>query len=186
MHRANEITLRRLSVVAAVCAALGLASVSCKTPNDPSQLVTDVRAINSCGAAVDVFLDGTKQFSLDDGYYQTIQGVSQGSHQFAAKKKGTEVLVASTTIMIYALQVYEFDIVGPSSIKVINAFGETIRISLDGTQKVNLEKDASYSLTGITFGVHGLSAAKDSDGTVVASTNIDVQEVKEYTWTIDQ
>jgi len=178
--------LGRLMAIGAACAVLLLASAGCKTPNDPDQLVTDVVAVNSCGAAVDVFMDGVKQFSLDDGYHQTIQGVNRGSHQFAAKRKGTEVVVASTTLTISVYQVYQFDIVGPSSIKVVNAYGETIRISLDGTHKFNLEKDASYSLSEITFGVHGVSAVRDSDGAVVASANIDVQEVKEYVWTVSK
>lgn len=178
--------LGRLSAVAAACAALLLVFAACKTPNDPDQLVTDVIAVNSCGAAVDVLLDGTKQFSLDDGYHQTILGVTRGQHQFQAKRKGTEVVVATATVTIYPYQLFQFDIVGPSAIKVANAYGETIRISLDGTHKVNLEKDASYSLAQITFGAHSLSAARDSDSAVIASTNIDVQEVKEYTWTVSK
>jgi hypothetical protein len=179
----HKVLAGRLAAAAALAAALGLASAACKTPNDPNLLVSDVLAVNSCGAAVDVFMDGTKQFSLDDGYHLTIQGVSRGSHQFTAKKKGTEMLVASATIAISGVMLYEFDIVGPSAIVVANRAGENVRISLDGADRVELSDGTDATLSAITFGVHDL-VAKSGAGAVLDSISINVQEVRQYDWTV--
>ena len=65
-----------------------------------------------------------------------------------------------------------------------NEFGETLKISADGTYQFDLDNKSSNAITKITFGVHSLSAAKKSDSAVVATTSIDVEEVKEYKWTI--
>jgi hypothetical protein len=94
------------------------------------------------------------------------------------------ILVSSATLTIDPNKSYEYDIESPCAVNVTNEFGETLKISADGTYQFDLTDKSSNAVTKIPFGVHTLSAAKKSDGTVVATTSIDVQEVKEYKWTI--
>lgn len=184
MPRFDRNGIKRAPGIVASLGALVFSFISCTSPNNPDQLVTDVIVVNSCGAAVDVFVDGALRLSIENNYHQTLSGISRGSHLFEAKKKGTEIMVTSTTISIYPYQTYEFDIVGPCVVIVANEFGETLKISFDGANLFNLADNSSSAITQVTFGVHSLSAAKGSDSAVVATTNIDVQDVKDYQWTI--
>jgi hypothetical protein len=184
MPRFHKKEIKRARGIVALLGALMFSFISCTTPNNPDQLVTDVIAVNSCGAAVDVFMDGTFQFSIENNYHQTIYGVSQGSHLFEAKKKGTEILVSSATLTISPYQTYEYDIIGPCAVTVTNEFGETLQIFSDETYQFDLYDNSSIAIAQVAFGVHSLSAAKKSDSAVVATTSIDFQEIKEYKWII--
>lgn len=172
---------------AGVAALLGIflfTFMSCKSPSGPDDLTADVTVNNGCGVAADVFMDGTFKVSVENGSNKVIGDVTKGVHLFEAKKAGTAMLVFSGTLDIDPSYNYVLVIEGPSTIVVNNKYGETLQITMDGTVLGDLEDESSKTISKVTLGVHSLKAAKKSDSTVVASTSIDVNEVKEYTWTI--
>jgi hypothetical protein len=184
MPRFNKKEIKFATRIVVLLGALLFSFISCTSPNSPNNQTTDVTVANLCGTVVDIFMDGSLQLSLENDHYATISNVSRGSHLFEAKKKGTQILVSSATITIDPNQTYEYDIESPCAINVTNEYGETLKISADGTYQFDLDNKSSNAITKIPFGVHSLSAAKKSDSAVVATTSIDVQEVKEYKWTI--
>jgi hypothetical protein len=159
--------------------------MSCKSPSSPEEnLTTTVTLNNVSGTTADVFMDGTFKVSIDNQYSGDIENVTAGSHLFEAKKTGTEILILTASMDIDTGYTYTLIIEGPSTITVTNEYGETLQLTMDGTSWTDLEDQTKATLNKVPFGVHNLAAAKKSDGTEVASTTIDVEEVKEYSWTI--
>jgi len=159
--------------------------MSCKSPSSPEEnLTTTVTVNNVSGMTVDVFMDGTFKVSINNENSGDIENVTAGSHLFDAKKTGTEMLVFSATMDIDPGYNYTLVIEGPSTVTVTNNYGETLQLTVDGTSWTDLDDQSKATLNKVPFGVHNLVAAKKSDSTIVASTSIDVEEVKDYGWTI--
>jgi hypothetical protein len=176
---------KRAVGIAALLGIFLFSFMSCKSPSSPEEnLTTKVTVNNGSGTTADVFMDGTFKVSIDNGSSADIENVTPGSHLFDAKKTGTEILVFSATMDIDTSYNYTLVIEGPSTITINNEYGETLQITADGTSMGDLNDKASATLTKVPFGVHNLVAAKKSDSTIVASTSIDVEEVKDYGWTI--
>jgi len=82
-------------------------SGSCKSPNSSNErLTTEVTVYNTCGAVVDVSMDGIFQVSIAIDSYEIIRNVVKGSRLFEAKTTGTGIAVYSVTIDIVTSQIY--------------------------------------------------------------------------------
>ena len=160
-------------------------SGSCKSPNSSNErLTTQVTVYNTCGAAVDVSMDGNLQVSIAIDSIEIIRNVVKGSHLFEAKTTGTGIAVYSVTIDVVTNQLYSLVIEGPGKINVVNQYGETLKIYGDDTYLFDLDNAATKAITGVTFGTHAFKATKKSDGTTAASTSFSIVDAREYAWTI--
>jgi len=168
-------------------ALLGLVLIvtpHCKNTTDPDTLA-DIVAQNLCGAGVDVFLDGAFQFTVEHASDETISGVSFGTYQLEAKKKGTEILVFSGPIECTQSLKYIWVIEGPSKIVVGNAYGEAIDIYMNGVYAGEVPKDATREIPNIGFGTHELAAARTRDGVQIEKVTIEIEDVAIYQWLIE-
>jgi hypothetical protein len=175
---------RSLTAIALLCIFL-LASAGCKNPEGPdSDVMANLFISNECGVAIDVFMDGDFQFSIEFLYYEVIQNVSRGVYEIAAKKKGTEDFVSTNSVDVSTSGDYWVTILSPASLKVINDYGQTLNIYTNGSYQGELDDKESQVFTNVPYGTHVLEAAKKSDNSLVAAADIEIVENKEYTWTI--
>ncbi len=162
-----------------------LALIGCKNPGGPdAEIKANIFISNECGVAIDVFLDGNFQFSIEFLYYEVIQDVSQGVYEIVVRKKGTEYPVSSDFITVNTSGDYWVTILSPATLKVINEYGQTLDIYTNGHYQGELEDQESQIFTNMPYGEHILEAAKTADNTLVESLILEVIENKEYTWTI--
>lgn len=159
-------------------------SISCKSPESAEDIVANIFVSNECGLAIDVYMDGVFQFSVEFLYYEVIQNVSGGVYEIVAKKKDTEEIISFTSIDINASGEYWVSILFEASITITNEYGETLNIYTNGSLQGELADEESQTFTDVPYGEHVLEASKTSDNTLVASTVINVLEAKEYTWVI--
>ncbi|MFZ2054674.1 MAG: hypothetical protein WAU81_10805 [Candidatus Aminicenantales bacterium] len=172
----------------AICLGiLALALINCKNPtstdNDEQPYIT-VR--NSCGIALDIYMDSAFQFYLENDEYYYIENVPTGSHFLEAKRKGTEILVKSQTAEIEANYGYTWTISSNAALKITNNYGETLDIYGDGTYQSDLTDQTDLLIPSIPYGEHLLEAKKQGGTTVVASTTVSIYEDTTYTWTIQK
>jgi hypothetical protein len=158
--------------------------VSCKSPESPEEVIATIYVSNECGIAIDVYMDGAYQFSVEFLYYDSIQDLPAGTYEIVAKEKDTEEVLHTETIDIDASGDYWVNVLYDASIKIINEYGEALYIYTNGSLQGELGDGKSQVFTNVPFGEHALEASKASDNTFVASTTINVEEEKEYTWTI--
>ncbi len=175
----------RNAAILTVTGILLLCLMNCNNSTTPENdyVEANVIVINECGLAADVHLDGIFQFSLDNGNNGTIERVVQGTHTFEAYVTGTETLVSSETYEIADGNDYYWTIDGPSTITITNGYGQALQIYVDGVYLGDIGDTETQSITKVSFGVYTLEAI-DSNSIIVASTIIEVNEVKEYFWTI--
>jgi subtilisin family serine protease len=161
--------------------------VTCKNPAGPDedqQPYITVR--NSCGIALDIYMDGTFQFYLENNEYYYIENVIPGTHLLEAKKKDTNILVKSQTAEIQENYGYTWTISSNAALKITNNYGETLDIYGDGTFQSALPDQTDLLLGSISYGEHTVEAKKQGGTTVVASTTIEVIEDITYEWIIQK
>jgi len=162
------------------------ALTSCKSPTGiDSNFKATITVTNLCGATVEIHMDENLLFTVANGFEQVIDNIVEGSHLMEAFKAGTNMLVATEAINISTSDDYWWEIFGPSRIIVMNKYGETLRIIVNGSYLGDLDDTYSEGITKVTFGEHKLDAIK-SDDEVAASITIDVTEVKDYFWSIQK
>jgi len=177
--------LGRAAGIVSVLAILALTCATCKSNSNPDEgLAANILVTNSCGKTVDVFMDGTLQFKVDTGLTSTISTVPAGSHLVVAKVTETETVVHSETLEIALGYDYAFSVYGPSTITVTNSYSEILKITMDETYVGDIGIGLTQTIRRVKFGEHKLKAAKQSDGSDVATATIDVSEIKDYVWTI--
>lgn len=140
---------------------------------------------NQYGKTLDIYMDGVFQFTLYHGDDDTIGDVSHDEHYMEAKRKGTSTVVASTEIDVVSDVDYSWYIDDPPDINVINDYGRTLKIYMDGSYMFELVDEEDRWIVDVSFGERFLKAVKASDDTEVASITIDVTENTDYTWTIE-
>jgi hypothetical protein len=158
--------------------------ISCKSPESPEEITASVYVSNECGIAIDVFMDGVHQFSVEFLYYNVIQDLPAGAYEIVAKEKDAEDVLHTEIVDIDASGDYWVNVLYDASLKIINEYGETLNIYTNGSLQGELENGKSQVFTNVPYGDHSLEASKASDNTLVASTVMSVVEEKEYTWTI--
>lgn len=161
-------------------------SVNCKNPTSPDDGTSQatVIVINDCGIALDIYMDGNFQFSVEYSNTNTIRNVSLGLHEFVAKNKGTELVIMSISVEIQKSIDFEWTIESSASLTISNEYGETLSIYGDGSLLDDMDSPGILIVQNILLGEHLLEAKRPSDGTIVASITFDFAENKEYFWTI--
>lgn len=165
-----------------------LVSISCKSPTGPNAgtSVINITVSNECGVAVDVYMDGNFQFSIENLGNNILVNVSLGVHELEAKKKGTETLVVSFSVDIYETKEYEWTILSAARLTISNEYGETLSIFGDGDSLGDMDSPGTMIIHEIPYGEHLFEAKRPSDSTKVTSISIDFVENKEYLWTISK
>lgn len=177
-----------LSKVFIIC--LGILTISlagCKNPAGPDEDVQPYITVrNGCGIALDIYMDGTFQFYLENNEYYYIENVQPGTHLLEAKKKDTDTLVKSRTVETTADFSYTWTITSSAALRITNNYGETLDIYGDGNFYRDLADQDETVFTNIPYGEHLIEAKKEDSSTVVASTTIEVMEDITYTWVIQK
>lgn len=170
-----------VALVGILCAAL----LSCKSPSGPDEnLSAEINIFNTCGAAVDIYVNEVFKTALENDSDTTIKVVNEGIYQLGAIKTGSEIVVSVGQAQVYLGGSYTWDINGPSSIIVTNSYGETLQIHVNGTYLGDLDTSYSEEVTNVTFGEHTLEAKKPSTGEVAASITFEVNDAADYFWEI--
>lgn len=139
---------------------------------------------NGYGETLNIYMGGTFQFAVADGDSKKIHNVSLDEHDLQAKRAGTATVVDETTIDVTAYQDYTWSIGDPPDINVTNKYGVSLKVTMDGTYLFDVADEENRWIMNVAFGEHFMKALKVSDGKEVASTTIDVEANKDYTWTI--
>ncbi len=172
----------KIGIFVVLCLAL-LVSYSCKGPGEPD-LLANIVAQNLCGAALDIFLGGVYQFSVEFAADETIYDLPIGNYNLQAKKKGEEILVYSETIEITQSLNYIVVIEGPSLIVFANEYGETLNFYMNGVLIGGVPDQEGAVIPNVAFGTHELAAARAPDNLLVDSLTLEVDDVAEYVWLV--
>ena len=166
---------------------LAVSSVGCNNPAGPDEEQQPYITVrNGSGIALDIYMDGTFQFFLNDNEYYYIENVAPGTHLLEAKKKDTDILVKSRTVETTADYSYTWTITSEAALKITNKYGETLDIYGDGNYYAELADQTEAILSSVSYGSHLIEAKKPDSTTVVASTTIEVTEDTTYTWVIEK
>jgi len=164
-----------------------LASISCKNPTSPDETSeANIIVKNECGVALDIYMDGNFQFSVEYQDSNTIRNVSLAIHDFVAKKYGTETEIMYLSVEIFNYINYEWTILSSASLSISNEFGETLSIYQDDYFLIDIDSPGVLLIQSILLGKRLMEAKRPSDDTVAASITIDIGENKEYSWTISK
>ncbi|MBN2206197.1 MAG: hypothetical protein JW742_02230 [Candidatus Aminicenantes bacterium] len=139
---------------------------------------------NGYGETLDIYMDGAFQFALGDDETKKIKDVSLDEHDLEAKRLGTAAVVDDTTIDVTSYTDYSWSIGDPPDINVINNYGTALKIYLNDVFQFELADDEDRWIMNVAFGEYFLKAYRVDSGREVASTTIDVDGNKDYTWTI--
>ncbi len=185
MFRLHARLRPRVVGTAALLGFFALSFMNCKSPESPDgDLTGRIIAANDCGATVDIYMDGVFKLFLDDKTKFDVASVNLGSYFLEAKLKDTETVVRAATIDVVASAEFYFIIEGPSTLSITNQYGEILKIYMDEEYLGDIGSDLTQTVRKFRFGTHELEAKRRSDGETVASASIEVNEIKEYTWTI--
>lgn len=184
-HRYSRRAARRpaAAVLAAVVAILWL-SAACKSPTSPSGGEADITVTSHWSDPVDVYMDGVFKFPLNYKESAEIDNVSLEAHQMEAKSQVTGEVVAQTTVEVTETTDYTWTIEHRARINCDNAFGETLRIFMDGIFQFNLANGENRWIIDVPLGDHFLAAYKTSDGQEATSITIKVTMNTDYGWGI--
>ncbi len=139
---------------------------------------------NNYGVSLDIYLDGAFQFLIGTGDTTKIHDVTLDDHDLEARLPGTSTVVESEEIDVTEYSDYTWAIDDSPDINIVNSYGVTLRIYMDGTQYFDIADEENRWIMDVSFGDHFLKALKVSDGKEVASTTLDIDENTDYTWTI--
>jgi predicted membrane-bound spermidine synthase len=103
-------------------------------------------------------------------------------HTMEARTAGGAV-IDTTTIDVTQLTDYTYALDRPD-INVVNSWGETLKIYMDGVYQFTIVDDENRWLIGVSLVSHFLKATRASDDSEVASITINVTQNKDYSWTI--
>jgi len=167
---------------------LALSLPGCKsnttTTTDDTTTTAQARIVvtNTYGQTLEIFMDGTSQFTLTNGNSSTIKNVTVDTHTMEARTTAGAV-IDTTTIDVTSLTDYAYAIDRPD-IDVTNRWGETLKIYMDGTYQFTIVDDENRWLIAVPLASHFLKATRVSDDSEVASITINVTQNKDYSWTI--
>jgi len=154
-------------------------------PEVVEQESASIIVYNDYGESLDIYMDGNFEFLLGHENEATISDVSHEEHTLEAKIAETNEVVSSTTIDVVSNIDYTWSIDDPPDINVINNYGQTLKISMDGIYQFDLVDEENRWIIDVPFGERFLRAIKASDGSEVASTTINITENKDYSWAIN-
>lgn len=169
--------------MAALSGLLLLAVIGCKSPTT-TDTTSSIIVTNSCGAKVDVYLDGTVKATIETAAQATISNVAPGSHLLEAKTSDTGILVTSLTLTVKAATSISLSVDGPASVRIANLYGEILGVYVEDVWAGDIGDQITQTLHFISFGTHVFTAKTKTDGTVAATITINVTDAIEYVWTI--
>jgi hypothetical protein len=140
---------------------------------------------NEYGESLDIYMDGTFQFLVGHKSDAKIRYVSLDEHELEAKKSNTNEVVDSKTIDVTSYMDYTWTIDDPPDINVTNRYGYTLKIYMDGNYQFDLADEEDRWIIDVAFGERFLKAIRAGDNKEIASTTIDVEENKDYSWVIE-
>ena len=134
---------------------------------------------------LDIYMDGVFQFALENEGSAKIRDVSLEEHKLEARLASTTTVVDSETFDVTTYTDYAWTIDDAPDINVINNYGVTLKIFMDGNYQFDVVDEEGRWIMNVSFGEHFLKATKASDDKEVASTTLNIAANKDYTWTID-
>jgi hypothetical protein len=140
---------------------------------------------NNHGETLDIYMDGKFEFALEDDDDKKIRDVSLDEHEMEAKLAGTGTVVDEETIDVTSYADYTWTIDDPPDIVITNNYGTALKIQMDGSYQFDLAYKESRWIMDVSRTEHFLKALRVDNNKEVASVTIDVDENKDYTWTID-
>jgi uncharacterized spore protein YtfJ len=176
---------RSLPALAIALVVLAAVSGSCKkNSTGPETLTASVTFSNSCGADMDVFMDGTLQFTVANGQSETITDVLAGSHSFEVRKSDTAGVLYSDTFTVTGGAAYSVTVQGAATISVTNQYGQLLRIFQNNVYIGDIGDGLTQTISRVKFNTYTMEAKLKNEDTVVASTTIVVTDVQDYPWAI--
>ena len=190
MRNTREMTkkLRFGLPLAGIFILLAVFLPACKssTDSDTDTTTTTYQArivvSNTYGQTLEIFMDGTSQFTLTNGASDKIADVAIATHTMEARIPGG-ALIDTTEIDVTQQTDYSYTIDRPD-INVVNSWGESLKIYFDDVYQFTLADDENRWLIGVPLASHFLKATRVSDNSEVASITINVTQNKDYSWTI--
>lgn len=134
---------------------------------------------------LDIYMDGVFQFALENEGSAKIRDVSLEEHKLEARLASTTTVVDSETVDVTTTTDYTWTIDDTPDINVINNYGVTLTIYMDGNYQFDIVDEENRWIMNVSFGEHFLKALKASDNKEVASTTLDIEANKDYSWTIE-
>lgn len=171
---------------AGTAASLGLLLMillSCKSPSSPEEEVAYINVSNTCGVAVDIFVDDVYKKTVENDSDTKFTVIDEGTYILEAFKTGTEILAAHGEVRVYIGGEYSWNVEGPSTIIVTNSYGETLYIHINGTYLGDLDDGYSEQIEKVTFGEHTVEGKK-ANGEVAATITFQVEDAADYFWEI--
>ena len=184
MAKRPEFSLPLAGIMVLLALSLPGCKSSTNTTTDDTTTTAQARILvsNTYGQTLEIFMDGTSQFTLTNGNSGTIKNVSVATHTMEARTGGGAV-IDTTTIDVTQLTDYSYSIDRPD-INVVNSWGETLKIYMDGVYQFTVVDDENRWLIAVSLASHFLKATRASDDSEVASITINVTQNKDYSWTI--
>ncbi len=155
------------------------------TDDDDDDDIARILVYNQYGETLDIYMDGSYQFSLANEEDAKIRGMSLDEHDLEAKVPASGAVVDSETIDVTAYTDYSWTIDDAPDINVVNSYGSTLKIYMDGKYMFDLVNEENRWIMNVAFGSRFLKADRASDAKEVASTTISVTANKDYSWTIE-
>lgn len=140
---------------------------------------------NLYGEALDIYMDGTFQFLLENEDEEKVRDVSHDEHLMEAKKAGTNEVIEEEEIDVTDDVDYTWTIDDHPDINVTNSYGEALEIYMDGNYQFDLVDEENRWIIDVAFGEHFLKALRASDGKEIASKTIDIEKNTDYSWIIE-
>lgn len=179
-----------LSLLLLLLAAACLLPLSCKSSEDPnttSTTDTEVASIvitNDYGETLDISMDGTYQFTLEHEESEDVDNVSLTEHELKARLAGTDQVVDEEKIDVTSETAYSWLIDDPPDINIVNSTGVSLMIYVNEEYRFDLADEENRWIINLPFGEYVLKAYKVSNEEQYASTTVNVNENRDYTWTV--
>lgn len=154
----------------------------CKQVTVPDAII---KVSNECGLAIDVFLNGVFQFSVEYEAIGSIENLDNGEHELEARRKGSGEFVSRVTLSVIFNRIYTWSVLSSARVKVINRYGETLSIYGDDIYLGDVVDQADSTMDNVPYGDRKLEA-KTSDDTIAATTTISILVDNIYEWTINK
>jgi hypothetical protein len=162
-----------------------LSGINCKSIlGSDDEFEARVLIYNNCGATLDIYLDSDYRFTLAAGNTETISDLTEEVHKLDAFLTGTQTLVLTESFDATKQGDYEWTIDGQATIAVRNEFGETVLIYENAEYLGYLEDNDTATIPDVPFGSFYFEITTLENSNVIASTSIEVTEIKEYSWVI--
>ena len=166
-------------------ALLGLGG-GCKSPVMPKDGEADIIIVNDYGQTLNIFLNGEYLYPLNHNQSVELDNLKFGVYYLEARAVDTDVRVDSEEVDVKERTDYTWTIDDPPDINVINNFGMTLRIFMDGVHQFDLLDEENRWILDVPYGEHFLLAVREADGIDASSITLKIEENTDFSWTIEK